>query len=520
VISASKNFNKEIYLLSDFQKSRLADEKNLTDLGELLNENVRLYSFNFSGKEVFNAGVSEIKVNTQIFEKDKPVEYEIEVTNFSDRSVDNLVVSLFVDGERTAQQSVNLDRGSAKTLTMEAPAKQTGTLEVFAEIEEDDVQYDNQRFTSIRIPEQVNVLLLTDDIADGKFVGLALQTGGKDEQIKITTNSLSRLPSIALGNYDVVIIIGSKIDAQSKKLTEFLNSGKGIMIFPGHTDTYETFSKILNSFGLPSSVALISEKTPGKYFEFDEVDFNHPLFQNIFLQTQKKEIESPQIYSYFNLKTAGRGRSIISLVDGSSFLSEFNLQKGKVFVFGSSPVLDWSDFPLKSIFAPLLNKSVYYLSAVDASESKFLAGENVYINISERTSPQLKIEKPGGEEEFINMSEESGSDFLTYSETDKAGSYSFFSSDKLLNHISVNPDPMESNTNYLSTDEFNDFLEKINFKGLHTSINKDEDPLQLILQARFGSELWKYFLLAALLIALAEMTIARNVKKELEGVST
>jgi hypothetical protein len=520
IISDSKNFNKEIYLLSDFQKSRLADEKNLTDLGELLNENVRLYSFNFSGKEVFNAGISDIKVNTQIFEKDKPVEYEIEVTNFSDRSVDNLVVSLFVDGERAAQQSVNLDPASVKTLTMEAPAKQTGILEAFAEIEEDDVQYDNQRFTSINIPGQVNVLLLTDDIADGKFVELALQSGGIDEQIKITANSLSRLSSIVLSNYDIVIIVGSKIDAQSKKLTEFLNSGKGIMIFPGHTDTYETFSKMLNSFGLLSTFALISEKTPGKYFEFDEVDFNHPLFQNIFLQTQKKEIESPQIYSYFNLKTAGRGRSIISLVDGSSFLSEFNLQKGKVFVFGSSPVLDWSDFPLKSIFAPLINKSVYYLSAVDASESKFLAGENVYINISKRTSPQLKIEKPGGEEEFINMSEESGSDFLTYSETDKAGCYKFFSGDKLLNHISVNPDPMESNTNYLSTDEFDDYLEKINFKGLHTSINKDEDPLQLILQGRFGSELWKYFLLAAILIALVEMTIARNVKKELEGVST
>jgi len=118
------------------------------------------------------------------------------------------------------------------------------------------------------------------------------------------------------------------------------------------------------------------------------------------------------------------------------------------------------------------------------------------------------------------MSEESGSDFLTYSETDKAGSYKFFSGDKFLNHISVNIDPVESDMNYLSSDEFDDYLEKINFKGLHTSINKDEDPLQLILQARFGSELWKYFLLAAILIALVEMTIARNVKKELEGVST
>jgi len=78
---------------------------------------------------------------------------------------------------------------------------------------------------------------------------------------------------------------------------------------------------------------------------------------------------------------------------------------------------------------------------------------------------------------------------------------------------------MESDINYISSSDFDDYLEKINFKGPHTNINKDEDPLQIILQARFGSELWRYFLLAALLIALIEMAIARNVKKDVEGLN-
>ena len=520
IISESENFNKEIYLFTDFQKGRLFDEKNLTDLGELLNENTRIYSFDFSGKEIFNTGISDIKVYTQIFEKDKPVEYEIEVTNFSDRSVENLVVSLFVDGERAAQQSVNLSSASSQSITMEAPVKSKGTIEVFAEIEEDDVLHDNRRYTTIHVPEQVDVLLLKDENINSKFVELALTSASADEQIKVTVNPLSRLPAIALNNFDVMIIIGSGAGMSSGKLTEFSKSGKGMIIFPGANDTPESFSKFLNSLGLPTASTLISEKTPGKYFEFDAVDFNHPLFQNIFLQSEKKEIESPQIYSYFNLKTAGRGRIIISLIDGSSFLSEYKLQKGKVFVFSSSPVLEWSDFPLKSIFAPLLNKSVYYLSAIDESERKFLAGENVYINISERTLPQIRIKRPDDGEEMINLNEESGSEFFSYSNTDYTGSYKFFSGEKLLELISVNIDPMESDINYLSSSDFNDYLEKINFKGLHVRINKDEDPLQVILQARFGSELWRYFLLSALLIALVEMTIARNVKKELEGFTT
>ena len=518
-ISASENFNKEIYLFTDFQKGRLFDDKNITDLGELLNENTRLYSFDLSGKEVLNTGISDIKVNTQIFEKDKLVEYEIEVTNYSKKSVDNLVVSLFVDGERLAQQSVNLSSASSQSITMEAPVKSKGTIEVFAEIEEDDVLHDNRRYTTIHVPEQVNVLLLTDENVISKFVELALTSASADEQIKVSVDILSRLPAIALNNFDVTIIIGSGAAASSGKLAEFSKSGKGIIIFPGANDTPESFSKLLNSLGLPAASSLISEKTSGKYFEFDEIDFNHPLFQNIFLQAEKKEIESPQIYTYFNLKTAGKGRSIISLIDGASFLSEYNLSKGKVFIFGSAPALTWSDFPLKSIFAPLLNKSVYYLSSADDSERKFLTGENVYINISERTLPQIRIKRPDDGEEMINLNEEAGSEFFSYSKTDYTGNYKFFSGEKLLDHISINIDPMESDMNYISSSDFDDYLEKINFKGPHTNINKDEDPLQIILQARFGSELWRYFLLAALLIALIEMAIARNVKKDVEGLN-
>jgi len=39
------------------------------------------------------------------------------------------------------------------------------------------------------------------------------------------------------------------------------------------------------------------------------------------------------------------------------------------------------------------------------------------------------------------------------------------------------------------------------------------------LQARFGSELWKYFLIAALLIAFVEMLVARKAKKDLIEIS-
>jgi hypothetical protein len=88
----------------------------------------------------------------------------------------------------------------------------------------------------------------------------------------------------------------------------------------------------------------------------------------------------------------------------------------------------------------------------------------------------------------------------------------------LIDEIPVNHNPLESVTNSVSDIEFEDYLSEINFKGTYLSIDEDQNPVDVIMQARFGSELWKLFILAALLTALIEMLVARNVKKELSEV--
>ncbi len=64
------------------------------------------------------------------------------------------------------------------------------------------------------------------------------------------------------------------------------------------------------------------------------------------------------------------------------------------------------------------------------------------------------------------------------------------------------------------------FLKQINFKGNLISVDKNKNPLEAINQARFGSELWRIFLLIALILAIIEMSIARHIKKDLEGINT
>ena len=243
ILAESNNFNKEIYIFSDFQKSKISKEGSLSDLSKLLDEKVKIYSFNYSGKEIYNIGIDDIKVETQIFEKDKPVVFNVTVTNYSSSKVSNLVVSLFINDERTAQQSVSLEPGASSVITMEALVKKTGYNNVFAEIEDDEIMQDNRRYTTIFIPDKIPLMIFYDYEADTKFVDLALASSGNNETFDITKKSLQQLLSVNLNQYDVVFIIGSEITS-TERLKQFVENGGGLFLFPGSKTTTQRFSEV------------------------------------------------------------------------------------------------------------------------------------------------------------------------------------------------------------------------------------------------------------------------------------
>ena len=449
VITESKNFNKEIYIFSDFQEGRLADEKSLSDFSQVLNEGVRIYALNYSGKVVQNLGIDDLKVNTQIFEKDKPVNFSVTVTNYSNQNVSNVIVSLFVNNERSAQVSTNLGAGESKILNIEAVIKSTGYVNIFAEIEDDEILQDNRRYTSIFVPENIPIIIFTDEPADSKFIELALTAIENRSTFVITKKNLNELSAYDLKRYEAVIVIGSQNLSAADRLKDYILNGGSALIAPGSKSNLSNFQKILSEIGLPNPTASIGKiSDPTNSFIFENTDLNHPVFQDIFTAKEKTKIESPEIYSYFKISTQGKGRSIISLQDGSSFLGEYRMKNGKVFLLSSAPILTWSNFPLKSIFVPLINKSILYLASKDKNESNVLAGNDFNIDIRQRNSSQLKVLRPDNTEDLIALNSKEENTYLKYDKANLTGNYKILSGTKVIDEVSVNSDPLESKVKY------------------------------------------------------------------------
>lgn len=281
VFFRSNNFNKEIYILSDFQAGRLSENGSLSDLSQLLNDKVRLYAFNFESKQAYNIGIDNFNLNTQIFEKYKPVSFNVTVMDYSTQPADNLVISLYINGERSAQQSISLNAGESKSLILESVVKETGFIDAYAEIEDDDILQDNRRFYNLYIAKDIPVVILTDDPADAKLLNIALTS--TENALSIAQKKFSQLSGLDLNNYSVAILIGPEnLSSGIDRLNSYLNNGGSILLMPGSKSTLQSFQNISKGLNIPVPFSAEGNiNSTNSIMKFDKIDFDHPVLQDL-----------------------------------------------------------------------------------------------------------------------------------------------------------------------------------------------------------------------------------------------
>ena len=508
LLSDSKNFNKEMYLFTDLQDNSLPSKDELSNLGELLDSRTKIYSFRFSPKELFNLSIDKIIITNQIFEKNKTIGIDIQVTNHSSVSAENRVVSVFMNSERTGQKTISLKPGETKTVTVEALLKGSGFTSISAQLEDDDIWYDNIRYTAINIPEEIPLIIFTASPSDAEYVNLVLAASGENGTIKVQQKLFSQIASVDVNQFNAVIIIGSENVNSFDRIRTYIKNGGGVFVMPGSNSNLQGMQAVCGALGISRPVSL--EGNAGSRMLFGKVEYNHPIFNNIFSGGQKRAFDSPEIFKYF--RVAG-GQNIISLQNGASFLTEYPSGKGKVILMTSSPDLYSGNFPVKAIFPPLISKTITYLSSRNADNTEYLAGSELQVNTEQVNSGQLHIIKPDKSEEYFSLAKDQK--YQAYRNSETAGIYKILTGNKTINYVPVNTNPQESSNRYLAEKDLEGYFKNVNFKGTYKSVDPQNDPARMILQARFGAELWKLFVVLALLAALAEMTIARVGKKDL-----
>jgi len=183
--------------------------------------------------------VNDLVSTNQIFELSKEIGFVASVTNFSQNTISDAVLSIFLN-------NFSVKSGATKLLTFKTTLKEKGLIELIAELEDDEIEQDNTYYNIINVPEEIRVLIVSDNSADSKYIKLALSTSS-EKVFKIDEITGSRINSIALDNYDCIFLIGVENSFETARVARFVKEGGRMIIMPGSRSDGVTLNKILKS---------------------------------------------------------------------------------------------------------------------------------------------------------------------------------------------------------------------------------------------------------------------------------
>jgi hypothetical protein len=510
IVSTSKNFNKEIFLLTDLQRTNI-DNKNIQELPTENYNKPKLFILTDSQFKKNNLAVTDIILKSQILQKNKKIEIETIVANNSDNSVNDFLVNLYVAGRRIAQKTIDIEKRASESITFTFIPEIYGLISGFVEIENDLLEEDNKRFFDLYIPNKIEVLLISDKNNTKNYIKLALNPLSTDSSlINLKTINTNEFSKINVDNYDLLIFENIKNITNSDiyRLKIFLSNRKGIIFLPDEQMDINYYNNtIAKNLNIPKILSLQKSTGTDKGFvTFGRIKFDHPIFTGLF-EKEKKTIDSPNFYNFFNLEKTPNSDAIIEFSNGNPFLIESNLNNGKIILFACPQNLEWSNFPLKGIFAPIMNQLTFYLSTETFINKKsLLIGDEISFSTLHK-SKNFEIEKPDGFKEKPEVQIQSNKFLINFSNTDIPGIYKLFADDKLIKIFSVNIDPKESDLFKPNIDEIKSITgaEKIIY------FDKEKDISTTIKQSRLGKEIGKYFLIATLILIGCEIWIEKMI---------
>ena len=440
-----------------------------------------------------------------------------EVVNASESILEQFSADLFIDGERVQRRAVELQPGGRAELEFATTPRRDGFLSGYVEIEEDALTLDDRRYFTAFIPRHVRVVMAGDP-GDLYFAQQALAAAAVgDPSLELDSISLSSLGPGALDEAEVLILCNvSRIGGgQIGAVRDFAARGGGVVLFPGADADISYLNRHLLSNLIPASIrsAVGRPEPPQGRRRASFLRIDPEASDEVLLRGLTEAATGPRFFSVFSLIANPGASPLLSFGDGSPAALIAGGRAGRVVLFAVPLSLEWSELPSTALFAPLLQRLCRLLGTPSQGAPDYLVGETVRRRLP-GTGPghRIEVRTPSGRRYHQSAEATSEGTFWT-GRPGEAGVWRLEEGGAVIDRFAVNVDTGESDLEEVSPRQ----LERVFGPGRVVPLAADADLREQVLVRRYGRELWREFLLAALALLLAESWIARAPRSGSEG---
>nr|WP_315149765.1 BatA and WFA domain-containing protein [uncultured Flavobacterium sp.] len=413
-------------------------------------------------------------------------ELSINTTNYSD-DFKPVPVALYNQNKLIAKTIINF-KNKKETINFTIPKQ---TFHGYVSIEDNDLGYDNKLFFSISkikknniisigTPEKNNFLsriYTNDEFNYNSFTLNTLDYNSIDKQDAIILNELDEIPQ-----------------ALQTTLKAFVKKGGNLIVIPSETTSVPSLNALLNQFGSTQFKSLESNEK-----QITKINFSHPLFAGVF-ENKTNNFQYPKIKKDFTISSSSP--AILNFDDESPFLIGLKNTVSSVYVFSAPLNTDNSNFQQSPLIVPVFYKMA--LSKLNNGVNSNTIGNNTSYLVSAALAKDQILTVKNQDEKFIPVQQLLNNKvqlfFNDYPE--KAGNYTIYDSKKPIENISFNYPRTESDLDQVNETVSSDYKTS-------DSISTIFDTLQ---SNRSDNQIWKWFIIFALLFLALEMAIIKFVK--------
>ena len=501
-ISASeKKADKTIYVLSDFQK-------NSSDLESIKpDSSVWTYLFPYKSGKTNNLMIDSCWFDVPIRKIGQAEKLKVRIKNLSDQAYQNIPIRLLINDSLRAITNISISGQEESIQELNYTNNSEGIQLCKVELDDYPIIYDNSYYLSYNVRGMLHALGISNPMNNGSTYLKTLFTN--DELVSYDEYPENNIQISQLKNFQCIFLINNqKISSGLKsELTSFVEQGGSLVIFPDRMNNYLEYNTLLNS---------LNGKTYAGYdtlsISIAEINYDNELYQEVF---KKKETEAdlPVIKGSVNFNDQMQ-RSEISLLkfrNGKSALNTHSFGDGTVYTFAFSLDKQNFNFIRHVIFVPTIYNMV--LNSGDHQKYAYSMDNEEPVFLNQNLNPTaLKIVYLQSKEEFLSSLRTTGSGKkqLILDELPKqAGHYLVKDGNQTIQSISFNYSRKESVPDFYTEEDLQKIIQSDKFKQFQLVKSSEITLGETLKELSNGKQLWKYFILLAILFLFCEIAIIR-----------
>lgn len=368
--------------------------------------------------ELPNHALVDLKVEPALQAGPRSFQFTFTVKNHGEAPLKDLELGVRVGDTTLGKGFVDVPANGTAQKALTVRFTQGGTLSGEGTLTPDGLAEDDRRAFVLAVPRSLKALVVngapnaTRYRDEAFFVEAALSAPGSPVQAVVRDAEAGWREDLT--QYELVFLLNVTAPGEEEagRLRTFVENGGGLFVSMGDHVDPDAYNTRLGTL-LPRPLRLVrtsverdDPSAEDKAAKLAQVTTEHPLFAP-FTGRAEEGLTGAHFYRYMLLEAEGGGAAapegtnqvLAAYQDGAPAVAVARRGRGRVALFTSTVDRDWTDFPIRTSFLPLMQRFAAYLtgSLEEREEQRVRVGETLALR-PEANQTVSAVKAPGGKD--------------------------------------------------------------------------------------------------------------------------